>query len=42
MQFFPMSYLMTMHNLPQLDRKIVAYGVLWILAIAASLVCILT
>ena len=37
MQFFPMSYLMTMHNLPQLDRKVVAYGVLWTIAIAAAL-----
>jgi len=40
MQFFPMSYLMTLHNLPQLDRKIVAYGVIWALAIAAAAVAL--
>ena len=41
MQFFPVSYLMTMNTLPQLDRKIVAYGVFWVLAIAAALTALL-
>ena len=36
MQIFTMNYLMTMQHLPQLDRKIVGYGVLWTLAIAAA------
>ncbi len=36
MQFFPMSYLMTLHNVPELDWKIVGYGVLWTVAIAAG------
>ena len=41
MQFFPMSYLMTMQHLPELDRKIVAYGVLWTLAIGAGVTWII-
>lgn len=41
MQFFPMSYLMTMHHLPELDRKIVGYGVLWTLAIGAGVTWII-
>jgi len=36
MQFFPMNYLMNLHNLPALDWKIAGYGVLWALAIAAG------
>ena len=36
MQIFTMNYLMTMHHVPQLDRKIVGYGVVWTLAIAAA------
>jgi len=41
MQFFTMDYLMTMRDLPQLDRKIVGYGVLWTLAIAAGVTWII-
>ena len=41
MQFFTMNYLATTHNLPQLDRKIVGYGVLWTLAIAAAVTWII-
>jgi len=41
MQFFTMSYLMTMQNLPQFDRKIVGFGVLWTLAIAAAVTWII-
>ena len=41
MQFFTTNYLMTMHNLPQLDRKIVGYGVLWTLIIAAAVTWII-
>lgn len=36
MQFFPISYLMTMQDLPQIDRKVVAYGVVWTLVLAAA------
>ncbi len=36
MQFFTMDYLMTLQHLPQLDKKIVAYGVLWTVAIGAA------
>ena len=41
MQLFPMHYLMTMQHLPQVDRKIVIYGVLWILAIGATVAWVL-
>ena len=41
MQFFPMNYLMTMQDVPKLDRKIVGYGLLCTLAIAAALTWIL-
>ena len=41
MQFFTMNYLMTMQRLPQLDRKIIGYGVLWTLAIAAAVTWII-
>lgn len=36
MQYFPMHYLMTVQHLPQIDRKVAAYGVLWTLAIGAA------
>lgn len=41
MQFLTMNYLVTMQQLPQLDRKIVGYGVLWTLAIAAAVTWII-
>ena len=41
MQFFTVNYLMTMRHLPQLDGKIVGYGVLWTLAIGAALTWII-
>ena len=41
MQFFPMHYLMTMRHLPQIDRKIVSYGVAWTLAFGAALTWII-
>ena len=41
MQFFPMNYLMTLRYLPQIDRKIVGYGVLWTLAIGAAVTWII-
>lgn len=41
MQFFTMSYLMTMRDMPQFDRKIVGYGMLWTLAIAAAVTWII-
>lgn len=41
MQFFTMNYLMTMQHLPQLDRKVVGYGVLCTLAIAAAVTWII-
>ena len=42
MQFFPMNHLMTMQHLAQLDRRIIAYGVVWALAIGAALTWIVT
>ena len=36
MQFFTMNYLMTMQHLPQLDKKIVGFGILWTVAIGAA------
>ena len=41
MQFLTVNYLVTMRNPPQLDRKIVGYGVLWTLAIGAAVTCII-
>lgn len=41
MQFYTMNYLMTMQELPQLDRRIIGYGVLWTVAIAAAVTWIL-
>ena len=37
MQIFPMSHLMTMQHVQELDRRIVGYGALWTLAIGAAL-----
>ena len=42
MQYFAMNYLMTMQELPQLDRKIVGYGVLWTVAIGAVVTWIIS
>ncbi len=41
MQYFPMHYLMTMQHLPQVNRRIVGYGVLGTLAIGATVAWIL-
>ena len=41
MQIFTMNYLMTMRHSPQLDGKIVGYGVVWTLAIAAAVTWII-
>lgn len=41
MQIFPMNYLITIQHIPQLDRKIVGYGVLVTLAIAAAVTWII-
>lgn len=38
MQHLSMHSMMTMHYVPQLDRKMIGYGVSWILAIATSMV----
>ena len=36
MQYFPMHYLMTMQHVPQVDRRIVGYGVAWTLVIGSA------
>ena len=36
MQFFTIQHLSTVQHLPELDRKIVGYGILWTLAIGAA------
>ncbi|MGB5257036.1 MAG: hypothetical protein WBN44_07250 [Woeseiaceae bacterium] len=36
MQNLSMQSMITMHYVPQLDRKMIRYGVSWILAIATS------
>jgi len=41
MQFFTINYLMTMQHSPQIDRKVIGYGVLWTLAIAAGVTWII-
>lgn len=38
MQYLSMQSMMTMHYVPQLDRKLIRYGVAWILAIATSVI----
>jgi hypothetical protein len=37
--YYPTTHsMMTMHNVPKLDRKLVRYGASWIVAIATSVV----
>lgn len=36
MNYMSMHSLMTMHYLPKFDRRVVRYGVSWLLAIATS------
>ena len=38
MPYMSLHSMMTMHYLPQLDRKQIRYGVSWIAAIAASMI----
>ena len=38
MQYLTTHSMVTMHYVPQLDRKLLRYGVSWIVAIAASMV----
>lgn len=38
MQNFTVQSMITMHYVPQLDRKMIRYGVSWLLAIATSVV----
>ena len=38
MPFMTIQSMMTMHYVPQLDRKLFRYGVSWIVAIAASMI----
>ena len=38
MQYFPMNYLMNMETLPKVDRRILAYGAVWAVAIAAGVI----
>jgi len=40
MQNFTMHYLITMQHHPQFDHKIIGYGVLATLAIAAAVTCV--
>ena len=40
MQYLSMQSMKTMHDVPQLDRKLLRYGVSWIAAIAVSLTCV--
>ena len=37
--YYPTTHsMMTMHNVPKLDQKLVRYGASWIVAIATSVV----
>ena len=38
MPYLTIQSMMTMHYVPQLDRKLVRYGVSWIVAIATSMI----
>ena len=38
MQHLTIQAMMTMHYIPQLDRKLIRYGVSWIVAIATSMI----
>lgn len=38
MPYMTVQSMMTMHYVPQLDRKLVRYGVSWIVAIATSMI----
>ena len=38
MQYMSMQSMVTMQYVPQLDNKLIGYGALWIVAIAASVV----
>ncbi|MDH3613225.1 MAG: hypothetical protein OEU90_11560 [Gammaproteobacteria bacterium] len=38
MPFMTIQSMMTMHYVPQLDRKLIRYGVSWIVAIATSMI----
>ena len=37
MQYFPMNYLMHMQNVPKVDRRIVAFGIVTAAALAGGL-----
>ena len=38
MPYLTMQSMMTMHYVPELDRKLIRYGVSWIVAIATSMI----
>ena len=38
MPYLTMQSMMTMHYVPKLDRKLIRYGVSWIVAIATSMI----
>jgi len=38
MQYLSIQSMKTMHYVPQLDRKLIRYGVSWIVAIATSMI----
>lgn len=40
MPYMTIQSMMTMHYVPQIDRKLVRYGVSWIVAIAMSMVAV--
>jgi len=38
MHYMSMQSMITMHYVPQLDKKLIRYGVSWLVAIATSMI----